>query len=564
MFLRFPIAVCETDEQPLVCGQSNPITANLAIEIYVDNDLIGSSADASLGITPAVTFPCTTTNNGIIVSSLSIENSTYFKVGIDLPNIFDSTTVRVVVSKTDFYTLDKTIIVYGYDTGNNPLAGITHNQNLQFVLISTLPDVTVDNCQVQARSDVYGWRRPFTNALRLYLTNSSRNPKVFYKQDGIELGNSKDIYLPCNTGLNITQRVQQHDCHPNPCSCGCGDTEMLDACESTITVDKLNLIPEYDFAIGCDDCCDCEEECTIDLEGNYIEPNIDVSEITALFVDDVEVVSINTIFIKYQIYDCNNQLVEESEPVEVDLTEPFDSIANRFDIGILLKGTYTVRFTIYGEYLDEDDNAHRIFECSKDKVINTCHYYTFEKTACNKYKVFNYRNDTLVTLTVDKLTDSKQFENLSSNNIGSCGNIEVTLEDGVYRFGISNGIDTEYFIVVVACAIENCWIKHFQRLACINKPSCKCGGKCNGGCAGLPTEMYNFNAFSTLAYGYFNMINSEYLNNYIYTAIDPNKIDELFQIHTILKRALEYCPECKQVTETVGHIQVNTKNCKCG
>ena len=49
------------------------------------------------------------------------------------------------------------------------------------------------------------------------------------------------------------------------------------------------------------------------------------------------------------------------------------------------------------------------------------------------------------------------------------------------------------------------------------------------------------------------MLQSEYVSNYLYTALTPNKLEELYNLQTYLNRFIEYCDECT----------LNKTNCGC-
>jgi len=141
----------------------------------------------------------------------------------------------------------------------------------------------------------------------------------------------------------------------------------------------------------------------------------------------------------------------------------------------------------------------------------------------------------------------------------TCKEIVLT-EDGIYNFQFQNGEENSNMIVIVDCNWKACMLEYIKKFACTKVAACSCGGNCTNNCTSVPHDMYDFNAFSVLSWAYGSLINTEYLNNYIYAVLEPNKLDELFVLSTFLNRAKEYCAKC--ATATTGSSSSSGCGCK--
>lgn len=147
---------------------------------------------------------------------------------------------------------------------------------------------------------------------------------------------------------------------------------------------------------------------------------------------------------------------------------------------------------------------------------------------------------------IARLQDNKTFANMftAPQEIAPLATYtSPNLTDGIYRFTITRtGSTTQNFIIAADCNLQRCMEALIRDI--VNNGWC-CDN-CTDHRAGL------FNSIMLMFYQYYNSINDEYNFNYLYTALEPSKIEELFNLSRLQQRLTEHCTECKNLTVVSG------------
>lgn len=622
MILRFNVKeAVYTADPPSFCG--NTIQATYAgisgsIKINGVNAINFTNLASGLFIHAGLPFVA----GGVTINNIILENSLYVALEIDTPNLLDTAEIEVTLDKTGYTSLVRRFTVFGYDIGRNPNIALTSiNPDLYLVLIpspvvgayattglltpaigiaftitanniGTLGNAitfsedginTIENlvaiwnaanplntCTVVytsgsnyisniltfnltggvnvvednvAYADFVGWRKPFKNDLYLFANYSNIADLVEYTDTTpATLGTTHTLVLPCYSGAAITLTSRQYE----GCPCGCGSSELISSCSfGPLTFPKLILIPSFSAEATCDDSC--SDDCLVTINDNYVQFVIDVDAITPLNLDDVEIVSTESVDLEVTMYSAcgvelnNSSAVASLNPVPalVDLQVP---------ITIPEQGDFVLKCKISTAY----------YECYKVLEIQGCHRFTVTKTECNTHVFKNLSLDIMV-ISIEKLIGLDEWQELVPiTDVDSCAEYTIQVKvDGVYRIIVDG---TEYRIFIEDCNMKTCFVNYMQKRICNSKASCACGGNCNGLCNKIPIDLYDYNVFMSLVYGYMSILNGLYLKNFIYTVFTPNDNTTLYDLNTYLERIQEYCGTC------VGQIIVNqvSKSSGCG
>lgn len=184
-----------------------------------------------------------------------------------------------------------------------------------------------------------------------------------------------------------------------------------------------------------------------------------------------------------------------------------------------------------------------VMSCCDTLAITACNWYEVEKEDCNAFVIKNMSLDD-ITYDIQEMGDNGTFTSIQTGTITALSELAVTHStDGIYTYAVTRGTETLYYIIIVYCNLEECFRKVIKDLVCeCNKDDCR------------ESAYYDFNALVIQAFSYFSMLNHEYNFNYLYTAIDADKIAELYELHDFFERFEEYCLECSTKC-------INTKEC---
>jgi hypothetical protein len=615
--------------QPTIQSDYDSISGNITINEVSVIDF----TDLSTGVFTHAPFPIDA--NGINVLGVTLENSLYVAVEIEIPNLWDSTEVVITLNKTDYKTLTRRFTVFGYDIGKNPNIPITSvNPDMYLVMIPETYPVTfattgpifqpplsgswstatgtenitltadfpgvngnsitlaVGNAvtplsvfvtnwnaanptntvtltetdgtgyvpgagesfvltggtnapitEILAYANFVGWRKPFTNDLHLYANYSEINDNAEYKDtSNVLLAPTHIAILPCYNGdpINLvsTQTTIDH----------CGTPMIIDTCTfGALTISQLSLIPTYSCGVTCADCCS-EDSCLVYFGTNYAQFILDVANITPLNNSDVAIVSTETITLRATVYNgCGNYVSENSLVISLN---PLPSLSG---------SQVPITFPSEGDYAVTCEISTDAFKCTHTEVFKGCSFYDLKKDECNKYTITNLASSDL-TLDVESLDkDGNWILVISNEIIAPCGTYQITLaDDGVYRIAPKVLALTEYYIAVVDCAMKACFVDYTKKRVCQPKVDCGCSGNCNDSQVVVPTDLYDFSAFSILVYNYFALLNDLYVKNFIYNIFTPSDIDTLLTITQYLERIKEYCSDCNTTT-----VDTNSGDCGC-
>jgi hypothetical protein len=193
-------------------------------------------------------------------------------------------------------------------------------------------------------------------------------------------------------------------------------------------------------------------------------------------------------------------------------------------------------YFVQARVLFEDVNANDLKEDIYYFPIEACNYFKIVQTDCGTFEVHNLSLTTL-DLTVDVLSDG---------GFSSSGVIVVPLNqkhiinlpnDGVYKFEVkrTGGGPWQKQIFIADCQVTNCVKNLIQNILC-DDPCCN-------DCREKDTvTLYNVLSLASL---YYFMLHDEYTNEFIYTAIENTKLEELHTMKRTMQRILEYCDDCK-------------------
>lgn len=572
--------------------------------------------------TPVSPFPINA--GGISVIGITLENSFYVALEVDITNLWDSTEVTITLNKTDYKSLSRTFTIFGYDIGKNPNIAITSvNPDMSLVMIpETYPalfattgdyapaigfllNVTADNPGVIGNSisltpdgvstmeilvsnwnaanptntatvnyttgtayipgalevippltgggnspitaelayaNFVGWRKPFTDALYLAANYSEINDGVEYRSDTESLATTHTLVLFCygKSPITLTSTIYEGS--------ACHGITVLDTCvSSAFQFNTLSLIPTFSCEVTCATCC--TDDCLVTIGTNYTQFVLDVSTITPLNNSDVSIVSTNGVTIKATVYDaCGVFVNENSALVSINPVPP------------LVNQQLALTFPSEGDYAVACEVSTGAYKCIKTEAFKGCSYYKLVKDDCGKHTITNLSTTDDLTVDVESLDKDGNWVLVISNEIvAPCASYQIlTPADGVYRVSATLLALVEYKIIVQDCVMKSCFIDYTKKRVCNPKADCACGGNCSGLCNKTPDDVYDFNAFSILVYGYFSLLNDQYLKNFIYTVFTPSDIANLLTMQQYLERIKEYCGNCSTTT-----VDTNTGDCGC-
>lgn len=499
---------------------------------------------------PEVEFILAQTNRGVTFATgvLTTGIGQTVTITADNPgtigNAFSITFNNVDSTQTlinNWNAANPTNTVSATDTGG----GLAYVVGMGTFTISGGTDELIDD---KTYASFHGWRVPYRNDLFLYHNNSAFYTRIEYSNADEIVARFLDAILCCKgEDFKQTAILYGHD------DCSCGSTQLLDTCETDFqNYPSKRFIPNLDFHVSCEGGC-CTDDCLILGQDNIIKPLVDFNVVDLVNIDDVNDVPFDELLMTVEVFDCSGTLIETGA-VTIPIAIPVDVTAIEVPFTPPIQGDYLIKVTY---------SVEGAFECTYTKVVKVCNPYTIKKLDCGKYQACIYKIEgeiTSETLYIQKLDSNKVFVPYNDFLIDYCTCKEITLaEDGVYNFQFQNGDEYSNMIVVVDCQWKACMLAYIQKLACTKVAACSCSGNCANNCTSVPHDMYDFNAFMVLSYAYLSLINTEYLNNYIYAILEPNKLDELFTITTFLNRAKEYCAKCAPAVTGTS----SSSNCGC-
>ena len=401
MYLRFQILSPTNDGAPdyNICGQgsTNVSLTNLSLDVIIDGQTIVTTTN--LGSYTMPTAPINTSANGVNIDHLSVEDTYFVKIGINLTNIYDSTTVQIKVSQTGYLSYDNTFVVYGYDLGNNANEtnalgnAIDYNPSMDIQLINETNNV-VSGYQTKAYTSFVGYRKPFTNKLYTYSLHSSDNTTITYLNGDTSalLFTGRNGIITSANDVNIKQKSDVYD--------SIGATVSTCTSSNTLLSKKI-WFPVFDANIDCVDCCG-EQTCTSNVNNNTAETGITFENVNFQWIDDTQEYPFQSLVLTYVLYD-----VHGSQIGTTDYTIDTSTYSIAYDPSSYAYSNFVMSQVGYA-MLEVILEAPGAMKCKQPYKIDVCNYMDVHYVSCNEYKVCNY-NSTDIDVTLKKINDDGVF-----------------------------------------------------------------------------------------------------------------------------------------------------------
>lgn len=515
------------------CGEDSELLSltNVAAKIAIQDVVILDTTNLA---TAVIATPLVIGSTGITLESFAI-NLLGSRVALNLSgiNTFDEKTLSIRITKTNYFSFENSFKLFGYDLGNG--TGISvGNPDLNISLISKLSNLDAYGLQMNTFSKFTAYQKPFTNKTLVYNLVGTTGEITYTNVDTTDgIGGGQNAIVCSLTGLNIKQTIIVRD----------KDCNIYDICESTEEVIQPIWFPPVNKSVYSD--INCDSDCTSNVDTNSIELNLGYNDVTVyridgednwLFSPDVPSTSLYQQFV-YELYDYNGQIIETQT---VDVTtfysvyslNPSAIVPTTFNFTLPVFGDVVVK--VKYQVLKESDDSILI-ECTKIQEYNSCNYWrVINGQECGDFIV---KNCSLLEggLNIYQLQADKTFVNILDNaSISPMSDLNVSLDsDGVYTFVFeikAEGYQEETFVVFNYCNFKTCYFEFLKKVLCTD--ICE---NCN------KKGYYDFNSFSLNAQVFLALMNAENGFNYLYTAIDTDKIEELYTIKTFIDRLNEYC-----------------------
>lgn len=525
MRLRFQILSPTNTGTPdyTICSQvsSNVDLTNTNLVVNIDGTDILSTTDLGTYTLPVGAI---TTTNGYVVSGIQRVNTYFIEMDIAMTMV-ETIDVSIQVSKTGYLPYNNIFKLFGYDLGNNPNStnsnaqAITYNPDMDIYLIEELNNV-VDGKQTKAFSRFTQYRKPFTDNIYIYNLSSGQGKIKYINGDNDTiLSTPNGLYCKQET-VDIQQIVEIYD------YVNCVLT-LVDNCNTLfLQAESKTYIPNFETTTKCNTNCGTND-CIVSIESaNTASTFIDYTNISQFYINDGLSYSFNNQTIQYNLIDFTGNVIQELD-YNFTLGSPdtyvYDFTLYNFDnYKIPEKGDYLLQVVV---------SSSDLYECTKNIKITSCNWYEIEQTNCNDYTAVNNSFEDL-ELTISKLTDNVFVEQEVKPFIKLTSLSNVLLDDGVYEFSTIRGGVKSSFIVINYCNIKNCILKSIQNILCPSDCSCV-----------DDNAICELNSTIMLATTFFNMLNKEYNLNYLYTIIDDNKLNDLFNIDIVINKLTENCAD---------------------
>jgi len=520
-----------------ICGQASSVLdlQDTGLIISVE-DVVLFTTDDLLNDTPtiAASLPSAIGSTGLIFESFTINSITGAVIlNISGIQVYDEKVLSIRASKNGYYTFENSFKLFGYDLGNE--TGVsTGNSDLSINLINKSNIVDIYGLQTRTFSKFTTYQKPFTNKTLVYNLVGTTGEITYTNVDSTAgIGGGQNAVVCSTTGLEIKQTIIVRD----------KDCNLYDTCESTQEVTQTVWFPPVNKSSY--SALNCDSGCTSNLNTNSIELNLDYAAVNVFNINGLP----NWLFspneptetlyeqLVYELYDYNGQLIETET---VDVTNFYDEYLA--DPSIITPTTFNFTMPVFGDVVvkikyqivkESDDVV--IVECTKVQTYNSCNFWKIENdTTCGAFIV---KNCSLLSgsLVISQLQDDKTFSTILEEDLDALSNLNIALEsDGIYTFVFNYTQDgeekTQTFTITNYCAFKTCYFEYLKKV--------QCGDVCEN-CN--KTNFYDFVTFALNAQVFLALLNNEYAFNYVYTAIDTAKIEEIYTIKQFADRLNEYC-----------------------
>lgn len=525
-----------------ICGQAASILnfTNTACHIQVSGVTIFNVADlSSIFIVPS--GPIGTTGLSISSFTKNIGTGT-LTLGIDGLNVWEEADYTVRLSKTGYRGYENTFKMFGYDLGTGLTTG---NPLFNIYLVADANNLDIDGYQSKAFSNCISYRKPFTNKVYIYnMVGTSGTISYNNISTGENLGGGQSCIVCSIIGINIKQTISVSNKY----------CVITDICNSSISDVPSIWYPSVNKSVYSQ--LGCNGECTSNMDQQSIELNFQYSDVTIYYINGNPewIFSPSTPPSLYQqvifeVYDYNGALIN-TQTFDTTLlysnyiSNPSSIIPTVFNFLMTTFGDVVVKIKYQIIILtidspDEEDTV--IVECIKTQIYDSCNFWKVENgEICGQFIINNCSMKEL-NVVISQMQDDKSFITLSNEELNELSSITIGLDsDGVYQFSVeyidSEGNNkTEIYLITNYCTFKECYFIYLKKVMCGD--ICE---KCN------KTNFYDFNSFMLNAQVFLALLNNEYAFNYFYTAINTNKIEELYTIKQFADRLNEYCSNtCK-------------------
>lgn len=567
-------------------------------------------------------LPLPFVSGNVTIQSVTLVNSFYVTLQLDVANISEQIDVKITLAKTGFKPVNRSFTTFGYDIGKNPNVALTAiNPDLKLVMIpTTYPSVaattgvrnptigqqftitannlgTVGNgisfvgvgpgTTINALVIAWNGANPLNTVTLTYTlgagyepflgetftlsggANASTDSLTYANFSGWRKPFTNDLLLFANYS-NLNDEVAYKNIDPLILA----ETHIAYLpCYAGTAIQLISLLyAPCNCGCGAPDLIDSCTYGDIEIPGLILIPTFSCGVTCAsCCVDDCLVLD-NDNFAQF-VLDTGN-----ITPLNVN------------DISVISVEEVTIQADVYsacGNYLNGDSTVISLnplpalagsqipitFPEVGDYIVKcTVSSYAFVCTKVESFKGCTYYK-------VDKQECNKHLiTNLSLSSISI--QVDVLNKDlqWVEKIPVLNvdpctsytvelpedGVyrilieGTDSYIIVQDCAMKACFFDYSKNRLCTSKASCACGGNCNGMCKNIPLDVYDFSVFSMLVYNYFALLNDLYIKNWVFTIFQPSDLERLFTITQYLERIKEYCGNCTNATVTT-----KTDGCGC-
>lgn len=530
-----------------ICGQSASIlghvntTVKFALSDGTTTVPIFDTTDLSSGGTSSFgtyTFGSldvnfTAINFDPITGSVYLD-ADFFQVGTLNITTWNKVFLTIYVSKAGYESYTNIIEIYGYDIGNDATLSISGNADFDIYLIEDANNLDGFGRQTKTFSNFTILRQPFTNNVFFYNLVGTQGVIQYLDVNSnvITAGKYGQISVPLNNAnsneVTLQQKIQVLD----------KNGVLKDTCISSLTDNTKIWLPTVTTTNSTPNVCN---DCVNNISTTTVSVVTDYSLVTPYNYNNTlqfpsQYLTQN---ISYELFDFQHTLID-SQPVNLYTIDYASWFANpaTFLIPIIFTiinppiGDVTV--TIISSFSADIGLTVPLIVCNKDIIFTVCNWWTVSKgLICSSY-IFNNCSLSSISIVVKKMNDDKTFSDIVTIVAPPASNSIIDLQaDGIYLIKVpSRSIigAFEYYSIANFCKIEACWLSALQKVIC-NNPTDDCKIDVH----------YKFNTFLINAHTFFMALNDEFNFSFIYTAIDDERIDNLYTLNSFITRMAEYC-----------------------
>lgn len=555
--------------------------SDATVKITVDGTVVFNEADMSLAAFP---IGPTTTTNGLIVTvdnDAAVLPNFRLKIDINTLKVWESTQVRIEVSKTGYIKYDNIFTVYGYDLGNGGV--ITDNPDF-LISMQLTAGLALDLAHIIA------YREPFSKRVRYYRGINRSDASIYDATSGTDILVGSSNGFVCNNEEDVILKAKH------------------DTFTQTLTIPKAVWFPDHTLSVDCPNCDDC-----ISVANTQVaQIDFDVTALTVLQVNDADAWAIDDLGWFFKVFNKDGTLVSSKQYGQVvDPSFVYDPTVFDFeDIVLPELGDYIVQgcLTLWGKktgvtltsasatveinkwyrIVDNSGGADftnigaaantvgtdfmatgdtptawgtgilevldKVYECCENEPIHACNWAELEQTGCSDYVIHNHSFGD-VTVQMKELNEDGEFVDFG-DTISIPGRSSYTLPisaDGEYTVTITDEAEGKEFTFAIHnyCNLRKCLLGFIKNLVC----ACDDFDECKDYCK----DFYDFNALTLAAYTYFNIINEQNSFAAVFDLLNPSDVSKLYSAKQILQRFVDYCNEC----DTCEDCKTKGKKCSC-